>query len=175
MALPISTRFPPVPNSAECICGQKHSGLARIRHSIWLDGHVRCLSNIGILESLRMICTFSSGVHQLYVTILNICRWYERVLRRGKSRAEEMFTFYYEENNLEGGRNGIANQSKISEATISLPTRICLTFPFSLASILPSTGIYHSCTFTVILLPPCLSISLTSRNASACTNVPVKD
>lgn len=173
MALPISTRFPPVPNSAECICSQKHGGLARIRHSIWLDGHVRCLSNIGILESLRMICTFSSGVHQLYVTILNICRWYERVLRRGKSRAEEMFTFYYEENNVEGGRNGKANQSNITEATMSLPTRISLTFPFSLVSILPS--IHHSYPFTIILLPPCLSISLTSRTASACTNVPVKD
>lgn len=76
-----------------------------------------------------------------------------------------MFTFYYEENNLEGGRNGIANQSNITEATMSLPTRISLTFPFSLASILPS--IYHSYPFTIILLPPCLSISLTSGTASA--------
>lgn len=132
MALPISTRFPPVPNSAECICGQKHGGLARIRHSIWLDGHVRCLSNIGILESLRMICTFSSGVHQLYVTILNICRWYERVLRRGKSRAEEMFTFYYEENNVEGGRNGKANQSN------NVPTYTHLSYFPLLISLYPS-------------------------------------
>lgn len=43
-ALPISTHYPPVPNSpAEHIYGLKQRRLAKTRRSIWLDAHEQCV------------------------------------------------------------------------------------------------------------------------------------